>query len=248
MADDKNKKGSNQLEEDEDNKPNETILEKEERDPDEAVFAEQAIHHYAETVLAQFRDQAEMAMSQLESFITSQNDKEAFNERNFLDGMGQVFLDQVMNLFGGRDSPIAQAIFPMVDGGIDFSVRESQAQPFCHDMAALLRDVTWYVRDNLQMVLSNQWDELRDLAYEGATDFIPALHAYGLPEIDFDSRALSQPMMDMAQAHLDLRPKMKEEKVEQDQMAQFEEEEKKVEEQQQINPALEEEKKEEVAI
>ena len=39
-----------------------------------------------------------------------------------------------------------------------------------------MRDCSWYLRDNLESVLSNQWDELRDLAYEGSTDFIPALH------------------------------------------------------------------------
>src|SRR4051812_46947393 len=110
MADDKNKKNPNQFDEEEDNKPNETILEKEERDPDEAVFAEQAIHHYAGDVLEAFRDQAEMAMSQLESFVMSQTEKDSMNERFFLEGMGQVFMDQIMGVFGGKDSPIATAV------------------------------------------------------------------------------------------------------------------------------------------
>ena len=142
------------------------------------------------------------------------------------------------------DSPMATAIYPMLATAVDGATRGNQAQSFCQDLASALSDASWYLRDNLQMVLSNQWDELRDLAYEGATDFIPALHAYGLPQIDFDSKALSQPLMDQAQAHLDLLPKMKEEKVEQDQLAQFEEEEKKLEEDAEMqNLALDEEEK-----
>ncbi len=241
MAEDKKK---NALDEDEDNKPNETILEKEERDPDEAVFAEQAIHHYASDILDLFREQAEAAMSQLENFVMSQNDKDARDDGMFLEGEGKLFVDQVMNIFGGADSPIARAIFPMVNGAVDESIRGCQAQSFCHDLSSLLRDVSWYLRDNLQMVLSNQWDELRDLAYEGSTDFIPALHAYGLPEVDFDARSLSDPLIDQAREFIELQPKKQEEKIDQEQLAQFEDEEKKLEEQ---NLALEEEKQEEEA-
>ena len=52
--------------EDEDGPPPEAILETEQqRDPDEAVFAEQAIHHYADQVLDQFRQSVETALERV---------------------------------------------------------------------------------------------------------------------------------------------------------------------------------------
>jgi hypothetical protein len=246
MAKDKEQQ---ELDEEEDNKPNETILEKkEERDPDEAVFAEQAIHHYANDALDLFRDNIEMAMSSLESFLMSQSEHEAFNNQEFLESLGENFLEQAMAAFGGRDTPIAQAVFPMLDGMVDESARECQAQEFVHDLSTALRDCTWYLRDNLQSVLANQWDELRDLAYEGSTDFIPALHAYGLPQLDFDAKSLTQPMEEQAREFLELLPKKKEENIEQDQVAQFEEEEKKLEEEPEVQDLALEEEEEKKAI
>jgi hypothetical protein len=238
-----------ELEEEEDNKPDETILEKkEERDPDEAVFAEQAIHHYANDVLDMFRDQIDTAMSSLESFLMSQTDQSVFNDRNFLDGFGDQFMQHVMNAFGGQQTPIAQAVFPMIDGMVDESARDCNAMEFVHDLSTVLRDASWFIRDNLESILSNQWDELRDLAYEGSTDFIPALHAYGLPQIDFDAKSMTQPMEQYAAEFQALQPKKKEEEIEQDQVAQFEEEEKKLEEDPAAqNLALEEEEKEAMA-
>ena len=238
------KEEEREADEDEDNKPNETILETKQRDPDEAVFAEQAIHHYANDVLDMFRDQIEGAMSALDSFLMSQSEHELLDDRQFLDGVGDTFMEQAMAAFGGRDSPIAQAIFPMLDGAVDESARDGQVNSFVADLSTALRDATWYLRDNLQSVLSNQWDELRDLAYEGSTDFIPALHAYGLPEMDFDAKQLTQPMMDQAQEFLAMAPKKKEEQIDQEQVAQFEEEEQKLDE----NMALEEEEKEATTI
>jgi hypothetical protein len=247
MAQDKKQDGQ-EIQEDDEPKPNKEIfLEKDQRDPDEAVFAEQAIHHYANDVLDMFREQAEMAMSQVDAFLQMQSEKDAFNERFFLETLGDNFLDMAMGLFGGKDSPIATAIFPMLDGMVDMSARGCDAQAFVNDMSRELRDASWYLRDNLQAVLSNQWDELRDLAYEGSTDFIPALHAYGLPQIDFDAKELSTPMIDQAQLTLDAIPKMKEETLDQSALAAVEDEEKKLEAEPEIqNMALDEEKKEAV--
>jgi hypothetical protein len=248
MAEDKNKKNGTELDDDE-NKPNETILEEQERDPDEAVFAEQAILHYASDVMDMFADQAELAMQQLEQFVMSSNHKDALDEGYFLESLGEKFLHKAMDAFGGADSPIATQVFPLLTSAVDQTVRGGNAQGFCLDLASALRDASSYVRDSLQMILSNQWDELRDLAYEGSTDFIPALHAYGLPEIDFDARALSEPLIHKAEKHLEHQPKKHEEKVEQDQVAQFEEEEKKLEEDPEMqNLALEEEEKDKAAI
>jgi hypothetical protein len=245
----KDKDPQAELEEDDDNKPNETFFEEKQRDPDEAVFAEQAIHHYANDLLDGFRDQDETAMGELENFLTAQTDHEALNDRNFMDDLGKSFVEQAMSLFGGAQSPMAQAIFPMIDGGIDQAARGGQIQSFVHEMSTCLRDATWYLRDNLQSVLAGQWDELRDLAYEGSTDFIPALHAYGLPEVDFTGKQLSQPLQEQAQAYLDAVPKKKEENIEQDQLAQFEQEQEKMETEPEMqNMALEEEEKEATTI
>jgi hypothetical protein len=245
----KEKEGVELEQEDEDNKPTETILEKkEERDPDEAVFAEQAIHHYANDVLDLFREQIDSAMSTLESFLMSQSDQSVFNDRQFLEGMGEKFMHHIMSAFGGKHTPIAQAVFPMIDGMVDESARDCNALEFVHDLSTVLRDASWFLRDNLESVLSNQWDHLRDLAYEGSTDFIPALHAYGLPQMDFDAKTVTQPMEHYAAEFQALQPKKKEEQVEKDQVAQFEEEEKKLEQDPEAqNLALEEEEKEAMA-
>src|SRR4051812_44793121 len=116
-----------QLGEDEENPNKEVFLEKEERDPDEAVFAEQAILHYASDVLDVFQDQVSSAMSQVESFVTAQTQKEELDGGFFLESLGDTFLDQIMSVFGGADSPIAQSVFPMLDGAVDQAVRGNSA-------------------------------------------------------------------------------------------------------------------------
>ena len=86
---------------------------------------------------------------------------------SFLDGLGDSFMENAMSIFGSAHSPIAQAVYPMLDEACTESARECQAQTFVQrsvERAARRRLVH---ADNLQSVLSNQWDELRDLAYEG---------------------------------------------------------------------------------
>jgi hypothetical protein len=246
----KDKDQQQELEEDEDNKPNETILEtKEQRDPDEAVFAEQAIHHYANDLLDQFRDQFEGAMAEVENFMAGRTEQDLLNDRFFLEQLGGQFLHQAMKAFGGAHTPLAQAVFPLLDGAIDQSARGGQISSFVADLSTAMRDATWYLRDNLESVLSNQWDELRDLAYEGSTEFIPALHAYGLPAVDFSPQHVSHSLIKHSTEYLDAMPKQQEESIEQDQLAQFEEEQKKLEEDPEVqNLALEEEEKEATTI
>jgi hypothetical protein len=238
-----------ELGDDEDKPDKEIFLEKEQRDPDEAVFAEQAILHYASDVLDMFNDQVEAAMSEVEAFIMQQTEqKEELNGGFFLESLGASFLDQAMNAFGGADTPIGRALYSDLSGAVDSGVRSNDAQGFLQGLSTALRDGSSYLRDSLQGVLSNEWDELRDLAYEGETLFIPALHAYGLPKIDFDKSELSAPLIDVSQQFLDSLPKQKEQNVEQEQIAEFEEQEAKMEEPEVQNLVMEEEEKKEAII
>jgi hypothetical protein len=246
MAKDKNEE--KQLDDDEDQPNKEIFLEEGQRDPDEAVFAEQAIHHYADDVLDMFREQVDAAMSQVESFLSGQVQKDQLDDGYFLQNLGGAFLEQAMNAFGGADSPIGRALFSDLASAIDQSVRGEQSIPFVQDLNTAMRDAAWYLRDNLDMILSNQWDELRDLAYEGSTDFIAALHDYGLPDIDFDPNSLSQPMMDVTQQYVDALPKEQEQTLDQEQVDAVEEEEEKLQEPEVENLAMEEEEKKEMAM
>jgi len=113
------------LEEEEESPPPETILEtKEQRDPDEAVFAEQAIHHYAQQVLDQFRDSLENALSTFVSWVESQNDPTIFDNIGFNQQVGQAFLQQMMSACGGMETPIGAAMFAELDSKIDEAVRQ----------------------------------------------------------------------------------------------------------------------------
>jgi hypothetical protein len=173
--------------EDENAPPPESILDSgKQRDPDEAVFAEQAIHHYASDVLEQFRQSIETATSAFTAWVESQNSPQTFDNGGFNAQIGDVFLQQMVSSCGGRDTPIGGAMFDQLEGLVDEAVRqEDETSYFVEALTRGARDFTWYLRDNLQGVLTNEWDQLRDLAYEGSTDFIPALHAFGLPKADW---------------------------------------------------------------
>ena len=230
---------------DDEPKPNKEIfLEKEQRDPDEAVFAEQAIHHYASDVMEMFRDQVDAAMSELSGFLSSQTEKEELDNGQYLETLGSAFLEKSMEAFGGSDTPIGRALYSDIAAKIDQAVQGGNAHHFVKDAKSALKDASHNVKENLDSILSGEWDELRDLAYEGSTDFVAALHAYGLPAIDFDGKALSEPMMDVTQQYLDALPKEKEQAIEQGQVEEFAEQEAKMEEPEMQNLLEEEEEKE----
>jgi hypothetical protein len=230
--------------------PPETILEKkEERDPDEAVLAEQAIIEYAHQILEMFREQAENAMASVNAFLSAEADKATFDDRAFLDTLGKSYLDQVMGVFGGKDTPMGAYVFSQLDGRIDWAVAEEvQSYFFVDELQRAVRDVAWDLRDNLQSVLSNEWDGLRDLAYEGSTDFIAAIHAFGLPQASFNASQLSQPMISTAQAFRESKPREQEQKIDQDQQQVVEEEKKDMEQEETQQLAMEEEEKKEIAL
>ena len=206
-----------QLEE-EDQPPPETVLEtKEQRDPDEAVLAEQAIHHYAHDVLDRFRESLENALGAFTAWVSSQNDSKTFDNPGFNTQIGEAFLEQMLAAFGGKDSPIGAAMFEQLDSLVDEAVaQEQETSFFVEALSSAARDFTWYLRDNLQSVLSNEWDQLRDLAYEGNTDFIQALHAFGMPKPDWSPTEMSSTMVAVAENLRQATPKSAEEAVEKD--------------------------------
>lgn len=220
--------------------PPETILETEkERDPDEAVFAEQAIHEYANQVLDQFRESVQSALDGFSAWIASQADAQSFDNSGFNAQIGEAFLKQMVHACGGHHTPIGAELHDQLDGIIDAAVRdEAESGFFVTELARGARDFTWFLRDNLEGVLSNHWDHLRDLAYEGSRDFIPALHAFGLPKFDWQPTEMQGTMIAMAEKLHKDQPKTQQEALEKDP------EQDKQEEQQLL--ADEEEKKQQV--
>lgn len=204
--------------ENEEGPPPEAILTGEkQRDPDEAVFAEQAIHHYAAEALEQFRQSVETALSGFNAWVESQNAAETFDNAGVNAQLGSAFLQQMMSACGGQDTPIGAAMFEQLDGLVDEAAREEeQTSYFVEALARGARDFTWYLRDNLQGVLSNEWDQLRDLAYEGSTDFVAALHAFGMPRQEWSPADMQSTMVAIAEKLREGTPKTAEEAVEKD--------------------------------
>lgn len=206
--------------------PPETMLQTEkQRDPDEAAFAEQAIHAYAEEVLGGFRDGVEAALDGFTAWLESQQDAaETFDNAGFNAQIGDAFLQQMVSACGGQGTPIGAALFEQLDGLVDQQARdEHQASYFVTELSRAARDFTWYLRDNLSSVLGNEWDQLRDLAYEGSTDFIPALHAFGLPSRDWSPNDMQSTMQAIADKVRQGTPKTQEEAVDKDPKQQDEE-------------------------
>lgn len=240
------KEEEQEIEAEDENKPDETILEeKPPRDPDEMVFAEQAIHHYADQVMTQFRDSIESAMSAVSGFLSSQVDTNPQLDASFQQAMATSFMDHLLEQCGGADTPIGIAMYEQIERHINALLStEGEASDLVTDLGGYAIDATYQVEDNLESVLSGDWDNLRDLAYEGATDFIPVLHALGMPEANSSQHEMSEPMIADAQAVLDALPKKTEETIDQSQLAMVEEEQEKMDEQQEEDLTLDEEEKE----
>lgn len=196
--------------------PPETILETEkQRDPDEAVFAEQAIHAYANQALDQFRESVQNALDGFAAWLESNEDPKVFDNPGFNAQIGSTFLQEMVQACGGKDTPIGAKLFGELDGLVDMAARqEHEASFFVNELSRAARDFTWYLRDNLAAILSNQWDQLRDLAYQGSTDFIPALHAFGLPRMDWSGAGMKSTLTALADKIKEGTPKTQEEAVE----------------------------------
>jgi hypothetical protein len=197
--------------------PSETILEKEpQRDPDEAVFAEQAIHHYVQFVLEHVEPAIESAMESVASWILSQQKNDVFANPLYLMQAGQLFRDQMAAMMGYAETPLATFLLPLMTQPLDRVDEFTRAEDLMRDLAQAARGALAYVQDNLQSVLATQWDQLRDLAYEGSTEFIPVLHELGLPSVDFDPQTLTAPMIAQAEEYKATLPEQKEEALEQE--------------------------------
>jgi hypothetical protein len=126
-------------------------------------------------------------------------------------------MSQLLGACGGSDTPIGRAAIDQVDGVIDQAVRsEHEADLFMAELRSGARDFTWYVRDNLSGILANQWDQLRDLAFEGSTDFIPALHALGLPAFGWSGAAMQSTLIAQAESTRAGQPKTQQEALDKD--------------------------------
>ncbi len=198
--------------EDEDKPPSETMLEKQ-RDPDEAAFAEQAIQSYAQWVLDIFRANADAAFDNFSAWVMGQ-DPAVFNNAAHFETIAQASLKFVGHLCGHAHSPVGQVLAGQVAGIVDQAVRqESEAPQFIEELRRATRDASWYLRDNLQAVLAGHWDKLRDLAYEGSTDFIPVIHHLGLPAADWSSEEMTHKLKHSSEAYAKTVPKQQEEAV-----------------------------------
>jgi len=214
MAKDEDKKKEGE----EDQPPSATILETEkQRDPDEAVFAEQAIHEYANQVLDQFERSLATALDGVRAWVAGLADEQAVDGGAIDAELGEAFLQEMLQACGGKDSPIGAALFSELDGQIDQLLRsEEDASRFVDALQSEAVDFIHYLRDNLQSVLSHEWDQLRDLAYEGSTDFIPLLHALGMPELDWSPETMKAGLIAVAEKKEQAKPKTAEEAKEQD--------------------------------
>lgn len=218
----------------EDAPPSETQLQQE-RDPDEAVIAEQAIVHYANWVLEEIQDSVVDSIDAFGNWVQSQADPQSFDNRALFSELGRTFLHQMGKLFGGGHTPIYEHLFSQLDGAVDQAwSQEADAPLFIHELARAARDAMWYLRDNFQAILSNHWDQLRDLAYEGSTEFIPVLHHLGLPTIDFDAQHLTHALTRDGEAFRLTIPAAKEEATRDADVAPDAESEARAEEQKQL--------------
>lgn len=211
MAED-DKKNPN---EDPNQPPTEEQLATEKRDPDEAVFAEQAIREYAGWVIDTFLQNVEQATSDFAAWVSSQTEQATFNDAGFFDQAQKAFSDQILSMCGGADSPVGQVMASQLNDTISMAIRdESEASFFIDQMWRAARDGAWYLRDNVQAILSNQWDSLLDLAYEGSTEFIPVIHQFGLPPADWNPSDLSGNLIATGEAYAATVPKKQEEAME----------------------------------
>ena len=91
------------------------------------------------------------------AWVESQNAPEVFDNAGFNAQIGDVFLQQMMSACGGKDSPIGAAMFDELEGLVDGAAREEQETSFFVEaLSHGARDFTWYLRDNLQSVLTER--------------------------------------------------------------------------------------------
>lgn len=195
----------------------ETILAKPTKDAGEAANAEHSIRGYLTERLAEWNEQMQDAIDTLDTWIASQTQEAqaGFDQRGYFDALGDRFLGELYDVAGGRGTPIMDALAGEANNTVSFAQHsEFEAHYFLVQLQRSVRDACWYVRDAAPSVLSNQWPELLDLAYQGSTEFVPALHALGLPLRNFKPAELSGRLVEHAQAWRDARQPAKEQATE----------------------------------
>jgi len=144
-------------------------------------------------------------------------DPTVFNNAAHFDTIATTAIKFVGHLFGHAHSPVGRVLAGQVGGIVDQAVRqESEAPQFIEELRSATRDASWYLRDNLQAVLASHWDKLRDLAYEGSTDFIPVIHHLGLPAADWSPEEMTHKLQHSSEAYAKTVPKEQEEAVAQE--------------------------------
>jgi hypothetical protein len=202
----------NQPGDDENKPPGETILEQQ-RDPEEAAFAEQAIQEYAQWVLDAFRQNVESAFDGYSAWVMSQ-DPAVFNNAALFETVARESMKFMGELCGHAGTPVGQVLMQEVGAVVDAAVRqENEASLFVNELSRAARDASWYLRDNLQSVLSNHWDSLLDLAYEGSTDFVAVIHQLGLPVAEWSPPDMTQRLQQASDGYAKAVPQQQEEAV-----------------------------------
>lgn len=201
----------------------------EQREPDEAMNAEDAIHAYANRALADFRQAMDGALDQVLAWV--QGARSSLDLDALAPQLGDAFMHEILNAYGGMDAPIGAAAFNELDGNVDEIVREEHdAGSFVEALRRAVRNFDWYLQDNLQSVLSHHWDQLRDLAYEGETQFVAPLHALGLPRPDWSADGLRDGLIAVGETVREQQPKSADEAIERDAEAEQEERERALQE------------------
>ena len=208
QSDDKKKPG-----EGEGTPPAEAILAERQRDPDEAVFAEQAIRSFVATRLGEWYEQVESSIDSLEAWLSAHDEatRATFAQRGFFDALGDRYIGDLFALAGGRGHPIMDALAGETYSTVSWAgSAEADVSGFLNHMRRGVRDACWFVRDSLPSLVSQDWPELLDLAYEGSTDFIPRLHALGLPPFNFKPAAFADGLIAYSDAYQKALAPMKE--------------------------------------
>lgn len=182
----------------------EVMFEDRARDPDEAVVAEDAIRGFMARRLAEWHEQMDAAIDALEAWVQTQDEaaRAVFSERGYFDALGDRFEGQLYDVAGGKGTPLMDYVVAEMHGTISFAQHaESDLSGFIYHLRRGVRDATWTLRDNVSAVLSNEWPQLLDLAYEGSFDFIPMLHALGLPTMAFKPQEFGDNLVAHADAY-----------------------------------------------
>ena len=193
-----------------DNKPGpvaETILEGASNKGDNTVEAEMNIRSFVGRRLEEFHNQVQGAIDKLEIWILSQSDesRQSFDTYGFFGFLGDAFIRELHLLAGGKGAPLMDVIAREVYNTTSWAQHaEHDVGGFIYHMRRSIRDASWFVRDNVGAVLSNQWPQLLKLGAEGSYDFVGPLLQLGLPSVNFNPAEFGDRLVADVKAHRDV--------------------------------------------